>query len=88
MNITLIGMAGAGKSTIGKALADKIGYGFVDTDDLLRERFGKELYNVIDEIGDEGFIKAETEIVLSLMSSKDKYIPIPKLHPNHITSFY
>ncbi|AKB80762.1 Shikimate kinase I [Methanosarcina barkeri 3] len=38
MNITLIGMAGAGKSTIGRSLAKHLGYTFIDVDHLIREK--------------------------------------------------
>ena len=74
MNITLIGMAGAGKSTVGRALAEKTRYNFIDVDDLLRDKFGKPLHLVIDEIGDEGFMMAEEEIILSLASLDDTVI--------------
>ncbi|MBI3632643.1 MAG: shikimate kinase [Candidatus Vogelbacteria bacterium] len=74
MNITLIGMAGAGKSTVGRALAEKLEYEFVDVDELLRNRFGKQLYLVIDEIGDDGFSAAESEAILSLVGLEDAVI--------------
>lgn len=61
-NIILIGMPGSGKSTIGKALAEKLGKTFVDTDDMITEKHG-----VISEIfaryGEEYFRDKETEAV-------------------------
>ena len=44
-NIVLIGMPGSGKSTIGKALAERLGRDFIDTDDMIKEKHG-----VISEI--------------------------------------
>lgn len=51
MNIILIGMPGAGKSTIGRTLAKRLSYSFIDTDDSIRELEGCSLQNIIDEQG-------------------------------------
>ena len=48
-NIILIGMPGSGKSTLGRLLAQQLGYGFYDADQVLEEREGrtiKELFAV------------------------------------------
>ena len=42
-NIVLIGMPGTGKSVVGRALAERLGYTFVDVDDLITEAAGKTL---------------------------------------------
>ena len=55
-NITLIGMPGAGKSTLGVVLAKRLGYRFVDTDLLLQEGTGMLLSDLIERRGIEGFI--------------------------------
>lgn len=52
MNITLIGMAGAGKSTIGKALAKRLNYTFIDVDSLITQKIGMPLQALIDKQGD------------------------------------
>lgn len=49
-NITLIGMPGSGKSVLGKLLADKLGYGFVDADEII-ESTGKRLQQILDKEG-------------------------------------
>lgn len=46
-NIVLIGMPGTGKSVVGRALAARLGYGFVDLDDLIVERAGKTLPEIL-----------------------------------------
>ena len=65
-NIVLIGMPGAGKSTVGVVLAKKLGYGFVDSDLVIQERCGKLLHELIEERGVEGFWKLENEVNSSL----------------------
>ena len=54
-NIILIGMPGAGKSTVGVVLAKKLGYSFVDADLVIQSREGKLLHEIIAERGVEGF---------------------------------
>lgn len=66
MNITLIGMAGAGKSTIGKALAQRLDYTFIDIDCLIMDKAGMTLQELIDKQGDLTFIKFEEEAILKL----------------------
>jgi shikimate kinase len=66
MNITLIGMAGAGKSTVGKALAKRLDYTFLDVDRLITEKAGVPLQVLIDKQGDSALIKFEEEAILNL----------------------
>ncbi len=66
MNITLIGMAGAGKSTIGRALAQRLNYTFIDVDCLITEKAGMTLQALIDKQGDLALIRFEEEAILKL----------------------
>ncbi|MCI8431019.1 MAG: shikimate kinase [Lachnospiraceae bacterium] len=61
-NITLVGMPGAGKSTVGVVLAKVLGYRFVDSDLEIQEQTGKLLHELISELGDEGFLQLENQI--------------------------
>lgn len=65
-NIVLIGMPGAGKSTVGVVLAKKLGYSFVDSDLVIQEKHGKLLHQLIEENGVEGFWKIENDVNASL----------------------
>ena len=66
MNITLIGMAGAGKSTIGRVLAKRLDYTFIDVDHLITENTGMPLQTLIDNEGDSALIRFEEEAILKL----------------------
>lgn len=61
-NIVLIGMPGAGKSTVGVVLAKKLGYAFLDADLVIQEREGRLLHEIISERGVEGFWRVEEEV--------------------------
>lgn len=65
-NITLIGMPGAGKSTLGIVLAKKLGYRFVDTDLLIQEGCGMLLSELLESRGIEGFIDFENSVLSGL----------------------
>ena len=69
-NITLIGMPGAGKSTVGVVLAKVMGYRFVDSDLVIQEKTGKLLSEIIAEKGTEGFLQVEDEINAGLDCEK------------------
>ena len=64
--VTLIGMPGSGKSTVGVLLAKALGYAFLDTDLLLQQREGMLLQDMLDRRGVEGFLNAEEDAVRSL----------------------
>ncbi len=69
-NIVLIGMAGAGKSTVGKGLAHLSGLGFVDVDTLIEEDQKAPLQNVLNDFGAQGFRNLEEKVLLSLAYRK------------------
>lgn len=64
--VTLIGMPGSGKSTIGVLLAKRLGLDFVDTDLLIQSREGAPLQDVLDRRGVEAFLELEAEVLCSL----------------------
>ena len=62
-NIVLIGMPGAGKSTVGVLLAKSMLMDFCDTDLLIQKKYSKSLCEIINEEGIDAFIKKEDELV-------------------------
>lgn len=69
-NIILIGMPGAGKSTVGVVLAKKLGYAFVDADLVIQSREGRLLHEIISERGVEGFWRVEEEVNESIETNR------------------
>lgn len=65
-NIVLIGMPGAGKSTIGVVLAKNRGMSFLDSDLVIQEQEGKKLHELIEEHGMDGFLEIEARVNASL----------------------
>src|SRR3989344_5472152 len=66
MNITLIGMPGVGKTLIGKELAKKLDYNFIDVDEIMEKNSGFKLQRIIDLFGEDEFLKTEEKTVLEL----------------------
>lgn len=62
-NIVLIGMPGAGKSTLGVVLAKILNKRFLDTDLLIQEHCGATLQEVIDAQGSQAFVAIENEVL-------------------------
>ena len=69
-NVVLIGMPGAGKSTLGVVLAKILGYEFIDADLLIQSKLDKTLQKIIDACGPDGFIEVENEVVCTLSASR------------------
>ena len=65
-NVTLIGMPGSGKSTVGVLLAKALGLQFLDTDLLIQEREGALLQDVVDRLGVEPFLDLEGAVLAGL----------------------
>jgi shikimate kinase len=65
-NIYLVGPLGAGKSTIGRYLADELKMDFFDTDTVIEERCGAEISWIFDVEGEAGFRKREEKVVHDL----------------------
>ncbi|BAV92495.1 homoserine kinase [Candidatus Desulfovibrio trichonymphae] len=64
--IVLIGMAGAGKSTVGEAIARALDWAFLDSDSIIEAIYGARLQTIADALGKDAFIDAECEIIRSL----------------------
>lgn len=62
-NIILIGMPGAGKSTVGVVLAKILNKDFIDADLLIQSQCGKTLQKIIEAVGPEGFIEVENQVL-------------------------
>ena len=62
-NIILIGMPGAGKSTLGIVLAKIMNKSFIDADLIIQNQMDKTLQKIIDSLGPDGFIDVENQIL-------------------------
>lgn len=65
-NVVLIGMPGAGKSTVGVVAAKRLGFRFLDSDLLIQDEYGKLLHELITEHGVEGFWEIENKVNASI----------------------
>ena len=73
INISFIGMAACGKSTIGKAVANKIGVSFVDTDLLIEQKHEATLEEIKNKY-DYKFVRDEEEKVILGLTSSNRII--------------
>lgn len=69
-HIFLVGMPGAGKTTVGKALAQRQDMDFYDVDALIQEKTGKSIQNVIIYEGEEAFRELEYEVISDIVTNK------------------
>lgn len=73
-NVVLIGMPGAGKSTLGVVMAKIMGYDFMDADLVIQHAKGKKLHELIDELGAEGFLAVENDILSQIETDEPTII--------------
>lgn len=69
-NIFLVGLMGAGKSTVGKQLADALSYDFYDSDAEIEKQTGARIAWIFDKEGEAGFRERETKAVNTLTKKK------------------
>lgn len=74
-NITLIGMPGSGKSTVGVLLAKRLGYSFVDVDIVIQEKEKRLLKEIIAQEGLEGFMDIENRVNAELSAEQSVIAP-------------
>lgn len=72
--IFLVGMMGAGKTTIGRALAQRLGRTFVDTDRVLVERCGVPVATIFEIEGEAGFRRRESAILAEVAAERDQVV--------------
>ena len=73
-HIVLIGFMGSGKSTMGKLVANKLGYPFVDTDYYIEKKEGRTISAIFTDDGEEYFRSLETEVLKELLESEEKKV--------------
>jgi shikimate kinase len=73
-NIALIGFMGAGKSSVGRVVADQLGFDFVDTDTLIETRTGKSITQIFASEGEPHFRSLERAVVEQLEDRNDLVI--------------
>lgn len=66
LNLYLVGMMGAGKSAVGRPLAQSLGYRFLDADTALEETAGRSIPDIFAEAGEEGFRVLESAVLNEL----------------------
>jgi shikimate kinase len=69
--IVLVGFMGAGKTTVGRALADRLGWRFVDADEEVERRAGRGIAELFASDGEPAFRALEAEVVRDLVSMED-----------------
>ena len=75
-NLTLTGMMGVGKSTIGKNLAKKLNYNFVDIDKLIELKENLSISSIFKNKGENYFRKIEYKVILSELKTKNSVISL------------
>lgn len=73
-NLVLIGLMGAGKTSVGRHLAQLLGWEFLDTDHVLEERCGADIPWIFDIEGEAGFRRRETEVLEDLCQRENTVI--------------
>ena len=75
-NLTLTGMMGVGKSTIGKILAKKLNYNFIDVDKIIEAKEGSSINLIFKNKSENYFRKIENEITLSELKKINSVISL------------
>ena len=75
-NISLIGYRGTGKTTVGKLLANRIGFLCVDTDEAIEQRSGRSVAELFEQRGEAEFRDIESEVIAELTAKTGRVLSL------------
>ncbi|HEX7570489.1 MAG TPA: shikimate kinase [Verrucomicrobiae bacterium] len=73
-NVALIGFMGAGKTSVGRLVAENLGFEFLDTDELIQSRAGRTIADIFAKEGEPAFRALEKQVVQELSARKKTVI--------------
>ena len=76
INITLCGMMGSGKSAVGKILANKLNYNFIDVDKIIENEAKKTIKKIFEEDGEVYFRDLEEKITIEILENKETIVSL------------
>ena len=74
--IVLVGFMGAGKTTVGRLLADKLGQPFTDSDHVIEARAGKPIRQIFTDAGEPAFRQLEHDVIAGLLASPGRVLAL------------
>lgn len=86
MRLWVVGMMGAGKTTVGRLVADKVGARFFDTDEVVEQAASATIAEIWDRLGEPAFRSMEAEAILEASTIPNAVIATgggAVLHPNN-----
>jgi shikimate kinase len=81
--IVLVGFMGAGKSTIGRRLADRLGLPFTDADPVIEQRAGRPISQIFATDGEPAFRALEHEVIAGLLDGPEAVLALGGGAPEH-----
>jgi shikimate kinase len=70
-HVVLVGMMGTGKTSVGRALADRLGRPFVDSDAVIEERTSRTVAQIFADEGESAFRALETEVLIDALEAQE-----------------
>ena len=74
--IVLVGVPGAGKTTVGKLLAKELGVEFFDSDQVIEKKAGKSVSDIFTQDGEPTFRKLEHDVIMELLDSNNVVVAL------------
>ncbi len=81
--IVLVGFMGAGKTTVGRLLAVRLGVTFADSDQVIEERAGKPIRRLFADDGEPAFRELEHDTIAALLRGSDAVLAVGGGAPGH-----
>lgn len=75
-NIALTGFMGTGKSTVGRLVADQLGWRFIDTDAVIEQRAGRTITDIFAQDGEAAFRQCEAQVCAEIVAGCHRVIAL------------